>query len=122
MVQPAAINMTQISVKISLLRKSLFVFLQQIMMKYLSILQSEAEKVCGVNVNFLKYYSIKKPSHSQQIQRKVMVLNSFFAEKLLSHGVENFAGYYRQVLFCMMKCFNLAIYLYAEWLDIYYLC
>ena len=80
------------------------------MMRYLSILQCEAEKVCGVN--YLKYYNIKKPPHSQQIQRRVMPLNSFFAEKLLSHGVASVVGYYRQVLLlCMLKkSFNLSIY------------
>ena len=78
-------------------------------MRYLSVLQCEAEKVCGVNVNYLKYYDIKKPPHWQQIQRIVMVLNSFFAEKLLSHGVASVV-----LLLCMLKIrFNLSIYMYC---------
>ena len=65
------------------------------MMRYLSILQCEAEKVCGENVNYLKYYIYlnKETTTFQQIQRRVMVINSFFAEKLLSHVVASVVGY-----------------------------
>ena len=44
-----------------------------------------------------------------------MVLNSFFAERLLSHGVASVVGYYRQVLLLYMlkKSFNLSIYMYC---------
>ena len=56
----------------------------------------------------------KKPPHSQLIQRRVMALNSFFAEKFLSHGVASVVGYYRQVLLlCMLNCFSLSIYMHC---------
>ena len=52
-----------------------------------------------------------------------MVLNSFFDEKLLSHGVASVVGYYRQVLLlCMLNFFNLSIYMHCVWVDVYHRC
>ena len=70
------------------------------MMTSLSILQCEAEKVCGVNVNYLKYYNIKKPSQFQLIQRRVMALNSFLQK----------------------SCFPMELQVLLGIIDIYYYC
>ena len=69
------------------------------------------------------YITKKQTTTLQQIQRRVMVLNSFFAEKLLSHGVASVVGYYRQVLLlCMLNCFSLSIYMHCVWVDVYHRC
>ena len=66
----------------------------QVMLKYLSLLQSEGEKVhCQVYM-YIKFY------YMQRTKRKITLLNSFFSEKLLSSGVsgyEGVRGYFKKV-------------------------
>ena len=71
------------------------------MMTSLSILQCEAEKVCGVNVNYLKYYNIKKTSHSSYIiQRRVMALNSFLLKSCFPMELQVLLGIIDRYYYC----------------------